>query len=297
MQQTELIDDTFVARAIELAEKKLLIVTFVNRRYLPLTDVWIAYFLRYGHNNYLIFALDRYTFERLKLRKLNVCLFDMSADFSKGNLWVQRVLVFQALIDADVDILHTDIDAFWVKDPVEEVGQMTGDIVCSRDSGIPAEAVKAWGFSLCCGFICVRSCKATKNFVRAWSMATHEYLDDQRALNHLLLARRITWSRAENTECNVHARVDEYQLEVTGMADDFASRGHPPTGFIYHPWLSAPNVYDKVAQALVGLRRFPPAREQSLRLEKRLHLAPGFWLAWLRKSVKRHLARGDSHRS
>merc|ERR1711971_189106 len=74
--------------------------------------------------------------------------------------------ILSIMQDTQMDVLHTDIDAFWVRNVDHLLHNITNmypdaDLVYSMDHGIPYELLKDWGLTLCNGFVLYRNTRAT----------------------------------------------------------------------------------------------------------------------------------------
>src|SRR5215472_8088345 len=94
------------------------------------------------------------------------------------------------------------------------------DMVFSQGTYHPEQTFAAWGFVLCCGLFSVRASPATTNFFAAVRARAQAELDDQAAVNLLLVESGLTW---------LWKGEDRYEVKFAGRS--FACHRHMITGF------------------------------------------------------------------
>ena len=99
-----------------------------------------------------------------------------------------RVTLFRALAEHGIDFIHSDADAYWLRDPRPWLGERGDyDLLASQGTVLPTEQCDRHGFVLCAGFFL---CRANARTVRLWSTveaALADCPDDQVCLNMALL--------------------------------------------------------------------------------------------------------------
>ncbi len=114
-------------------------------------------------------------------------------DYSKRHLWILRVFLLRALAARGHTVLSLDLDAVFVGDLAPLLATLPpADIVAQQDYSIPIDVARRLGFILCCGFLLIRPSPTVLAFLDRYVEATAHELDDQTALNHLLLAAGLT---------------------------------------------------------------------------------------------------------
>jgi hypothetical protein len=282
----------FVPQAKRLAQNGNIVIAFLSDSYYPLFDLWYRLFRKHNLDNYLIFALDERCFKRLKMNGINAFQLDLDkAQFSKGNLWVLRIEVLRELVRSGLHVIHTDVDAFWLRNAVDAFGiqDQSSHLIISRDAGVPKEAKELWGFTMCCGLYLLRSNSVTVRFVDDYLARVREVRDDQRALNYMLLEGKVLWSPNEMDGDSTYLKTHEMTIDV--LSYEIATRGGVrPNAYVYHPWLPPKNVHGKVMMALDELgERYPAIKRDLGRARARLFLSPGYWFMQAKDIVKRRL--------
>ncbi len=175
-----------------------------------------------------------------------------------------------SLLEAGIDFIHTDLDAFWLQDPLPLLNKIDADLVFSMDMGIPAHVRERWGFTLCCGFFRLRSTPASRKFFQAWQQRTSQLGDDQIALNELLSAQDLTWEHLPGMPQGVLQascvlgqkvlRIAVLPLALLPRVVPFYAQG----ALLAHPWFERPlfaAYLDLLARVMDRFGRLDPAPE------------------------------------
>ncbi|MBW2046073.1 MAG: hypothetical protein JRI96_14520 [Deltaproteobacteria bacterium] len=153
-------------------------------------------------------------------------------------LWLLRGLIFKKIIDADVNIIHCDSDAFWLKNIYPLVDNLQYDISISIAYGMPKVAIRKWRFSLCNGFFMIKSNPHTKAFMKKYWDLLSKVGHDQAAMNQILLRNDIKWRKKSNIENEGY--VKKLRLRVKVISDNIICRSSTRATagvYIYHPFL------------------------------------------------------------
>jgi hypothetical protein len=180
-----------------------LIVTFADARYLPLLEIWLGNLRRFGLRRIRVYCLDAEVLAWCKAQAVEAAEVEWRGDLS--DLWVRRIQVFSALLDAGEDFIHSDTDAIWLRNPLQS-GSAPGrdeDLVFSQGTVWPLDIHDRWGFVLCCGWFWARPTPAAGAFFLALEADVQASGDDQVSVNRLLAAAGLKWS---------HGKIGDYQL-------------------------------------------------------------------------------------
>ncbi len=103
--------------------------------------------------------------------------------------------LFKALINHDVDFVHSDVDAVWLKNPIRKYYTDIDDIdlIVSQGTIWPPRAFNKWQFVLCCGFFLMRANDRTRGLLDEIQSRMLTVGDDQRVLNEVLLGKIDNW--------------------------------------------------------------------------------------------------------
>jgi hypothetical protein len=178
------------------------IVVPFSARYSHLFQLWKQQVDRHAKGRLVVLAMDGTAGEIAQ--KYGTCdIVDLSPyfgfdptgrvdDFSKRHLWVLRVLVLKELVSRGQTVISLDLDAVLVGDLDPMLQAMPdADIVAQRDHSIPVDVARKLGFIVCCGFMRIRSNPATIRFMQSYATQVILEMDDQTALNHLLVGSKI----------------------------------------------------------------------------------------------------------
>lgn len=99
-----------------------------------------------------------------------------------------RVTLFKALAEQGIDFIHSDADAYWLRDPRPWLEEQAGyDLLASQGTALPEEHADRYGFVLCAGFFL---CRGNERTARLWASVQKCLAgcpDDQICLNTVLL--------------------------------------------------------------------------------------------------------------
>lgn len=175
---------------------------------LDLFDCWVDWYQRSRATPSLVIdclsgsACDHAERSNLPNMQLNNYAKGSPTLFHKPSVVYQQAYyhrILSIMQDTHLDVLHSDIDALWVRNVDDLVQNVTSnnpdaDLVFSIDHGIPYELGKDWGFTLCNGFVLYRNTKATLDLLHAIKL-DHVTLDnnDQTVMNRKLQSLGCEW--------------------------------------------------------------------------------------------------------
>jgi len=171
------------------------IIAFADSRYLDVLMNWLVALDRQGIENYVVVALDPGLHRFLEARGIPSVLTPLRGDLR--DLWILRIRVFAALCAAGIDIVHSDVDAVWIRDPLgSELASPEFDLLISQGTIWPPDVHAQFGFVLCCGLFRLRSNSRTRVLLRELESHVLGTADDQVSLNRLIAARSPQWNIA-----------------------------------------------------------------------------------------------------
>ncbi len=221
-----------VQSALGPSHRGPVVISFVNAPYLQLLDIWLRQSTRYLPGKPIIFCMDLQAFEYCRKRD-DVIAISVSQDErsdatdgrARNQFWVARMEIFQGLIGAKIDFIHSDLDAFWLAHPENLFDVGSADLAFSREYGIPKVSVDRWGFALCCGLFLARATEATAKFFEKWADETSRMQHDQIALGFLLVRLGAEWKEDGGTRARV--TVGDDTVEILAFKDSEICREHP----------------------------------------------------------------------
>lgn len=173
-----------------------LVVTFVDARYLPLLQAWVSRLSGLGVGRIKVFCLDSMTLEWCQAERVAAQQLSWAGDLR--DLWVRRIQVFSELLAAGEAFIHSDVDAIWVRNPLQ-AGSARGrdeDLLFSQGTVWPPDVHAQWGFVLCCGWFRAQPTRATQAFFQGLEADVQVTGDDQVSVNRLLAALGAQWDRS-----------------------------------------------------------------------------------------------------
>ncbi len=189
--------------------REALTVTFVDSNYLPLLQIWLPRLHELGVRRVKVFCLDSVTRDWCQAEAVDCAAVEWSGDLR--DLWVQRIRIFSGLLAAGEEFVHSDIDAIWVRNPLQE-GSACGrqeDLLFSQGTVWPPDVHDRWGFVLCCGWFRARPTAPAQAFFQGLEADVQVSGDDQISVNRLLTLLGARWS---------HLRTGDYQLPFRDRA-------------------------------------------------------------------------------
>jgi Zn-finger protein len=171
----------------------------VSKAYLDMFELWADQVSKHVRASILVIALDEstatYIQKEFGVRVLDCSPFFLVEDsgklhrYSRSQLWILRTFLVRELIRVDRRVIVLDLDAI----PVGSVDAMlslapAADIFAQIEPhSIPVDAARKMGFILCCGFMVFYPTEATSRFLDRLADVVVTELDDQVALNHVLV--------------------------------------------------------------------------------------------------------------
>ena len=202
-------------------QNKSLILVFANNAYFKVLENWLAFISAHDINNYLVIALDAEVYERLQKSQKTV-LFRPCGN-GLGDLWVHRIHVINEFLEKGIDVIHSDADAVWLKNPLGYINEQDSDIVFSQGTFWPRDVHEKWGFVLCCGFFFIKSNSRTLQFMKDLKKRVELDKDDQVSVNRELLERDIEWEHFEFYERSFKdIKFKCFDQDIKGSAGDIS---------------------------------------------------------------------------
>lgn len=164
---------------------------FVNSNYVPIAKNWFVALEKLGLEGHVVTVDDGASASLSKDGYPVIHRPLVSPDL--GDLWTHRVNVISELLMDGHDVIHSDADAVWLKDPSAIINASDHDMVFSQGTTWPKESLKRRGFVLCCGFFALRNGPEVREFVSKWALRAEQVRDDQRAINLLVDEEFSSW--------------------------------------------------------------------------------------------------------
>lgn len=157
---------------------------------------WLLFFHEHCASSNLLFfvCMDPDTNATLARHSLQ-CSYTLPKRVSINHVWSVRMRLAREIMHAGYDVLISDSDALWTKNPYPLIAAYpNADIVASQGS-YPDDAVKQLGTAVCMGFVYFKATSASILLLEAIAMNTKLY-NDQRAFNQFLIQAVTRWEQA-----------------------------------------------------------------------------------------------------
>jgi hypothetical protein len=197
--------------------KEMIIVAFADSGYKEIALNWAKHLEDLKIHNYVVYALDSGVYEFLQINNINTeqiigSWFSSHPKWSKlskalkikwlrknidnilhkkgykvnhqGCNWRARFEKIYNLLDEGVDILHSDIDAIWLKNPLDYISKKC-DISASTGA-FPEVIFNKLGFTLCMGWIFYKANNNVKNIFKFILDKYPSRFHDQEKFNEVL---------------------------------------------------------------------------------------------------------------
>tara|TARA_Y200000002_G_scaffold306413_1_gene262357 strand:+ start:6533 stop:7351 length:819 start_codon:yes stop_codon:yes gene_type:complete len=165
------------------------IIVFANYAYKDILKLWLRYISNFDlKKNVLIIALDKEIIKFLVDYDLEI--IDAPYNIAqKGikNFWKFRCEMFLEIYKKYGSFIHSDVDAIWLKNPLNYLSECPGDLLFSQGTVFPRNMFNKYGFVACCGFFMVRKSNASSKFLNELLKGIQKDKDDQVTVNKILM--------------------------------------------------------------------------------------------------------------
>lgn len=238
--------------------RERLVVTFVNIAFMEIFDRWHSCFKNCSNEALLVVALDKSALDYLEERNIPSVLvaehsfenFLSKKDFNRHEkqklsiLWRIRWSVFERVISHGIELIHSDSDALWLRNPMSELKSKKFDMITSIGRSWPTNIKEQWGFVLCMGFFALRPTEASRSFTKlVRERLNGGETDDQVSANQIILENKVTWSEHKNG--NKETFASSIKLRVLAISDEKVSRKSQGLPCVFHPYLRG-NIEQKI---------------------------------------------------
>lgn len=201
------------------------IIAFANSRYKKIALNWVSYLQTHGISNYTIYALDHDTYDFLSDHRVNAEFINLKIFGEGGFDWAQRMKFIFKLLESGETILHSDLDAIWVKNPLEFISS-DYDIISSTGMWPPQVSEKN-GFALCMGWIYLSPSDIVKSIFNNIFLKYPNRFDDQWVFNVELFSLK--------TDSKFNPRYKELKLKVLDQSIVSRAEPHNSKTYVVHP--------------------------------------------------------------
>ena len=255
-----------------LAGRGPLPVVLASGDHAPLLENWIRHARAAGIERFLVVAMDDRVAD--SLARSGTVVARCGFDGSRSDFWLQRLLVLDFLVQHHVDLVHSDTDAIWLRDPVPDFfAGNRFDLMFSQGIALPPDVLQRWGFVLCCGLFSVRASEATSAFFSSIiaHVADAPPFDDQEVVNRLLCDSGVIWGTADHVSYRVRYGDYTFTCYLDVVAGTSASLGLR-IGLLPH------HLFPRLAELSAGAFVVHPLTPNALDAKLALLRQSGFWM-------------------
>jgi len=180
-----------LGKNVRSTEKPPTILTFVSEDYIPVGLNWLNRIraLR-PEAEVQVIALDRATMEAFPP---DVVKYAPARKPRLSALWTHRIDVLCDLLARGHDVVHSDADAVWVRDPLPYIQSCKAEMVFSQGTIWPPDVHARHGVVLCCGLFYLQSSPAVRGFMRKARRRVQNDKDDQKSINRMIDENGVRW--------------------------------------------------------------------------------------------------------
>ena len=227
--------------------QETIVITFVDKTYKLIFDVFCQFWQKLNLNNLLIVCLDEEAIEIAKKYSHRYLYVPYNIK-SRWEFWHIRLKILNNIFKfAKKTIIHTDSDCFWINNIIPHLELCVDvDAHYSLGGAHPKHIADAYGFVLCCGFFCINYNNRTFNFFD--SILMDESKDDQVATNKWVFSNATTVENLTSPTDQLHSKYIKLpNLAIKGLKHTVVTRWKEcpleiiKTHFCYHPFLTGTN--------------------------------------------------------
>ena len=218
----------------------LKIISFCNYPYREIALNWVKHLEALSIDNYEVLCLDAESDEYLKFHGCHSRVLDeFNDDWISGcKHTMRRILIFKKYLEEGYDIIHSDTDALWLKNPIPNLIEANNqDIIMStvRHSGaFPPEVAEAFWFTCCMGWIFFRSNNETVNYLDRFLNTREIKGSDQKNFNEFLLSNNPSISPLDNGDELIIT--NDLNVSLLGLSKPLVKRGPiKEETYVWHP--------------------------------------------------------------
>jgi len=210
------------------------IISFTDKNYKEIALNWAKHLEKLKIFNFSIVCVDKDSESFLSDHGVPTILNESwTPSKTHGTGWANRTKIIYNLLKQNDYILHSDLDAVWVKNPLNFIPKNTHDIVSSCGT-FPRNIFQKIGLTCCMGWIFYKSNRSVyKLFDRV--LDTDEDFDDQVRFNNLMLG-----SSQKNALVNIDDHTKDLRtddLYIRFLSQKIISREQKiENAYVKHPY-------------------------------------------------------------
>tara|TARA_R110000824_G_scaffold391700_1_gene589644 strand:- start:22 stop:888 length:867 start_codon:yes stop_codon:yes gene_type:complete len=218
-------------------------VTNGNGRYPELAAAWARFLDRNNINNYIIYCIDKKSFDYLNERGVRCELVTKESQTKYkpfkaqklkeneryGLIASHKLMIAKELLEQGKNAIYADTDAFFCRNPLPHIQELleTHDCLLStvtHPSAYPRETRRKKGFTVCGGFFVLKASPHGINFINTMLDRLSNYSDEQCCINSYF-SEYMTHRKKKGCAYSFLAG----DLSVNLLTQAFVRRTHHPT--------------------------------------------------------------------
>ncbi|CAN0305813.1 unnamed protein product [Ascophyllum nodosum] len=175
------------------------IMQVLTETYVPVEKNFIALMEAnsgFSRENIYLMCLDKESVEAVALMGIRCVPLVNYHHEQNADIWKLRIEIMLCLVEAGYNVILSDSDALWLKDPMQDFDLpevRDCNIVASRGS-FPSNLGRVWGSTACMGFILFRPSAGMNVILVKMKQLVLKLGDDQRAINTALKELGVDWN-------------------------------------------------------------------------------------------------------
>ena len=216
------------------------IIAFGDCKYKRIALNWAKHLEKLNIKNYTVISLDKKIFNFLTKHGINAELLelDMFGGRENRSWWTLRFQVMYDKLLESNGIIHSDLDAVWLKNP-EKFIDYKYDII-SSSGNMPRRIYDELNLSLCMGWVFFKNNDKVKKIFKD-ILSSEKAFDDQVALNNYLMDQKISHKSDIGLDSE---KIIFGNIKTRFLNQNIISRHKPHTQntYIDHPYIKTKNI-------------------------------------------------------
>lgn len=210
-----------------------MIVAFANSRYKRIALNWAEHLKLLSISDYRVYSLDDVCYDFLLAHQIKTQRLTSDMCINNEFDFRTRFEIISELLDSGNDIIHSDLDAIWLRDPSELIVD-DYDIVASTGT-FPVNTYRKIGFTLCMGWMYYKSNKAVRDLFKSINQKPINLRDDQVLFNNTLFNTHLQYKINDINSNIKEVKFDKFKIKV--LDQKLISRDKPKCEdtYICHP--------------------------------------------------------------
>lgn len=227
-----------------------IIITFLDKNYIDIFNIFYSYFQKLNLNNLLVISLDDFTYNYLINKNIKTIKKEYNI-VSKDKFWSFRLNIINDIFKSSKkNLIHTDSDCFWFKNIIEEISKIENDydIIGHVAFIYPKDISAKYGIVLCCGFYYLKYNEKNMDIIDRIREQNSDLLDDQVLFNYYIFNNHKTIYDNDIDNIIWKNIILKDATKVGIIKNDIISRTYQENLYCFHPLLLPKKTEDKIIE-------------------------------------------------